>query len=174
MALTDWVQTAAVIYFAWQQNHIFKQQNQIIANQSERTAVPSEASRLRFVVRYWPTLAMIAVMLLTGYDIYDRHHPGFGYDPTRAWDISKPLENVYNAHYINQAVLLDGKHFIGCSFDNVTLVYQGKGGYVLENSQFSKRNGELTSRLASSNRIVTSAMSLSAQMDALNGCKTGV
>jgi len=75
MALTDWVQTAAVIYFAWQQNQIFRQQNQIIAKQSKRTDVPIETSRFRFLARYWPTITMIGLMLLTGYDVYDRHHP---------------------------------------------------------------------------------------------------
>jgi hypothetical protein len=73
MALTDWVQTGAVIYFAWQQNRIFRQQNKIIANQSKKTAMPIETSRFRFLTRYWPTITMIGLMVLTAYDIYDRH-----------------------------------------------------------------------------------------------------
>ncbi len=177
MSISDWttiISGAGGIFLLWQQNQIFKRQNMIFAVQAGQATMQPEPSRLAWLKRYWPTMVTVFLMLLVGYDIYDRHHPGFGYDPTRAWDDSKPLERVYNAHYVNQSVLLDGKHFINSSFDNVTLVYQGTGGFALENSQFSKHNGELTSRLASSNRIVTSALKLSAQLDEINGCKTGV
>jgi len=76
MAWTDWVQTAAVIYFAWQQNRIFKRQNEIIANQAERTAIPSKTSQAHWIERYWPTMIMVVLMALTAYDIYDRHANG--------------------------------------------------------------------------------------------------
>src|SRR5579863_3373714 len=76
MAVTDWIQTAAVIYFAWQQNRIFKDQNEIFANQARQGNVPGKTSRWLQFKRYWPTMAMVALMLLTGYDIYDRHANG--------------------------------------------------------------------------------------------------
>lgn len=74
MAVTDWVQTAPVIYFAWQQNRIFKRQNEIFATQGGQGAMPDATSRLLQLKRYWPTMVMVALMLSTGYDIYDRHH----------------------------------------------------------------------------------------------------
>jgi hypothetical protein len=77
MAVTDWVQTAAVIYFAWQQNRIFKRQNEIFANQAGQTAVINNASPLlKRLKHYWPTVIMVVLMALTAYDIYDRHTMG--------------------------------------------------------------------------------------------------
>jgi hypothetical protein len=71
---TDWIQTIAVIYFAWQQNRIFKRQNEIFANQAGQTAAQKNTSPLlKLLERYWPTLIMVALMALTGYDIYSRH-----------------------------------------------------------------------------------------------------
>src|SRR6266853_2326925 len=104
MALTDWIQTAAAIYFAWQQNRIFKRQNEIIAAQSKRTAAKVEISWTVRVKRYWPTYAMLALIGVTAYDIYDRHHTEFGYDPNLAWEDNKPLERVYQPHFTNQTV----------------------------------------------------------------------
>jgi hypothetical protein len=74
MVVTDWVQTVAVIYFAWQQNRIFKRQNEIFAAQAGQGAMPDKTSRLLQLKLYWPTMVMVALMLFTGYDIYDRHH----------------------------------------------------------------------------------------------------
>jgi hypothetical protein len=71
MVLTDWIQTGAVIYFAWQQNQIFKRQNEIFANQVGRPATQTNTSQvLKLLERYWPMAVFVAI---TGYDIYDRH-----------------------------------------------------------------------------------------------------
>lgn len=71
MVLTDWIQTGAVIYFAWQQNQIFKHQNEIFANQVGRPAIKTNTSQvLKLLERYWPMAVFVAV---TGYEIYDRH-----------------------------------------------------------------------------------------------------
>jgi hypothetical protein len=84
MAITDWIQTAAVIYFAWQQNRIFKRQNEIFANQTGQTAMQSNTSQLfKVLERYWPTVVMVGLMVLTGYDIYYRHANGV-FDPNVA------------------------------------------------------------------------------------------
>src|ERR1017187_2228451 len=80
MAVTDWIQTAAVIYFAWQQNRIFKQQNQIFADQAGHAAM-SKTSQTPWIARYWPTAVMVGLMGLTGYDIYARH----GAPPAVPW-----------------------------------------------------------------------------------------
>src|SRR5713226_1520698 len=66
--------------------------------------------------------AILALIGVTAYDIYDRHHTEFGYDPNLAWEDNKPLERVYQPHFTNQTVNVDGKNFIDPVFDNVTLV----------------------------------------------------
>ena len=74
MSLQDWVVIIAAIagvYLAWQQNQIFKQQNQIFATQAGQTIMPPE--RFHWIKRYWPTLIMVALFLLGVFDIYDRH-----------------------------------------------------------------------------------------------------
>lgn len=43
--------------------------------------MPSETSQMHWVVRYWPTMIMVALMALTGYDIYARH----GSPPVVPW-----------------------------------------------------------------------------------------
>src|SRR2546425_5007765 len=115
MGVSDWVnigEAIALIYFAYQQNQIFRQQNQILATQGGQAAMLSNASRLFWLRRYWPTMMMVFVILLVGFDIYDRHHE-FGYDPARAWDDSKPLERIFTHTFTNETVVLDNKHFIG-------------------------------------------------------------
>lgn len=73
MAVTDWIQTAAVIYFAWRQNRIFERQNEIFSNQSGHAAMPDKASQIPWIRQYWPTMVMVGLAALTGYDIYARH-----------------------------------------------------------------------------------------------------
>jgi hypothetical protein len=60
MDVTDWVRTAAVIHFAWQQNRIFKRQNEGFATQEGQGAVPDATSRLLQFKRYWPTMVMVS------------------------------------------------------------------------------------------------------------------
>jgi hypothetical protein len=74
--ISDWVniiEGVAIVYFAYQQNQIFKRQNEIFATQAGQGAMLDKSSRTLQFKRYWPTIVMVAVMLVTGYDIYDRH-----------------------------------------------------------------------------------------------------
>jgi len=64
--------------------------------------------------------------------------------PTTNWH--EPLKPIVSKHFKNEAVGLDGKSFIDCTFENVTFVYQGtmqaqftrcsrpnhKGGYIFQ------------------------------------------
>jgi hypothetical protein len=170
MALTDWVQTGAAIYFAWQQNRIFRRQNEIFAAQSEKTAVQSDSSWILRVRRYWPTLIMLVLIGLTAYDIYDRHHARFGYDPTQAWDDSKPLERVYPRTFTNETVVLDGKHFIDPKFDNVTFFYGGTGGVQIDNPKY-RTPGVV--RMESNNKVVATTITLATNFAAAMGCNSG-
>jgi hypothetical protein len=77
MAVTDWIQTAAVVYFAWQQNRIFERQNQILAG----SAAMPKTSQIPWVARYWPTMVLVVLVALTAYDIYIRH----GAPPVVPW-----------------------------------------------------------------------------------------
>jgi len=69
----------ATIYFLWQQNKIFKQQNEIFTAQAGMEKMPPEPASIR-LKRYWPMFAMAALTILTwaavGFDVYDRHHSG--------------------------------------------------------------------------------------------------
>jgi hypothetical protein len=75
----DWTTIATDcvgVYLLWQQNQIFKRQNEIFASQAGHPAMPSKTSLDTQLIRYWPTITMVALILVTGYDIYDRHANG--------------------------------------------------------------------------------------------------
>jgi hypothetical protein len=132
MPLTDWVQTAATIYFAWQQNRIFKKQNEIFAIQSGGTVMQSDSSWVVFIKRYWPTLVLVGLIGLTIYDIYDRHSN----TPTAdRWNEQlQSLESITNKRFINQQVELDGKRIENSTFIGTTLIYRGTRQFILANN----------------------------------------
>ena len=130
----------------------------------------SNASRLFWLRRYWPTMMMVFVILLVGFDIYDRHH-GFGYDPARAWDDSKPLEEVYKHTFENETVVLDNKHLVGPNkFDNVTIIYNGLGPFAVDDPTWVLHDGKMTSRIGSGNKIVTQTIELAMGVARASGC----
>lgn len=58
----------ASIYFGWQQNRIFKEQNKIFATQAG-FEMP-ENVRSRKISTYWPTIAAITVAALVGFSLF--------------------------------------------------------------------------------------------------------
>ncbi|MFZ0960996.1 MAG: hypothetical protein WAO35_08820 [Terriglobia bacterium] len=64
------------LYFLWQQNQIFKKQNEIFATQVGIKMPPKKSARSR-LVRYWPMLAMALLMIATwmavALDHYSQH-----------------------------------------------------------------------------------------------------
>ena len=79
MTVSDWgnlITDAAIIFYARQQNQIFRQQNQIFASPGQQVMVSKTAPYFSWIRRYWPTMVMIALMIVPGYDIYDRHMHG--------------------------------------------------------------------------------------------------
>lgn len=117
----------------------------------------------------WVFLLLIT-WLAIGYDFYDRHY-AFGYNPARAWDDSKPLQRMYPRAFKNETVVLDGKHFINPSFDNVTFFYSGIGPVQVDNPTFIHHEGGKL-RVESNNKIVTTAILIEAAVLGAAGCKT--
>ena len=77
--LTNLVVGLALIYFGWQQNQIFKRQNEIFATQAGIEMPPPRKSRMAVVLQYWPLLAMVALAvamwLAAAYDRMVTHSP---------------------------------------------------------------------------------------------------
>jgi hypothetical protein len=84
----DWTTIATDcvgVYLLWQQNQIFKRQNEIFASQAGHPATPSKTSLDTRLKRYWPTVIMVVLILMTGYDIYDRHADGAATNGAVPW-----------------------------------------------------------------------------------------
>jgi hypothetical protein len=90
-----------------------------------------------------PRGIMVVLMILTwavvGYDIYERHTTKGLSRPFTPQYLNQQLspnwgsykyEDVYNHPFANETVRLDGKRFLGCTFDNVTFVYQGTAPFT--------------------------------------------
>jgi hypothetical protein len=69
------------VILLYQQNQIFKRQNDIFAAQAGPLAM-SKTSQASWIARYWPTAVIVGFMGLTGYDIYARHD---GAPPAVLW-----------------------------------------------------------------------------------------
>lgn len=128
MSIGDWTNVVVgltSLYFLWQQNQIFRRQNEIFAVQAGASKMPSESAKLR-IWRYWPMLAMSVMTLgmwaAVAYDIYDRH----SITDSKRWlsrDAELPI--IYAHSYLNEAIEIDGKKFDRCSFENVKLIFHG-------------------------------------------------
>src|SRR3984893_15621974 len=77
--------------------------------------------------------------------------------PTTDWD--KPLSQVLRQHYKNETVLLDGKNFIECTFENVTLLYQGTRPLQMINCKKIPAEGFLVT-VRTDNPVVFTALSI--------------
>lgn len=123
--MTDLILIVAAIastYLQWQQNQIFKRQNEIFADQAGKRTMPTETAKALRFKRYWPTMVMAVLILFVGYDLYDRHKtPDY-----KTWHSPKE-ETVYAKSFMNETVELDGKKFDRCNFENVKLLYHGLG-----------------------------------------------
>jgi hypothetical protein len=97
MNASDWsnlIQGVASVYLLWQQNQIFKRQNDIFASQAG-TKMP-EGTRLSRVKIYWPLVAMSVLVVINfvtlGYISYDRHQPVQNVSTTQAADGNPPAQ----------------------------------------------------------------------------------
>jgi hypothetical protein len=97
------------------------------------------ARRVQAVVAnsYWAftplALVLLATIILTGREL------GWigGKAPLQViFDPNAKLEQVFARTYHNQAVQLDGKEFVDCTFDNVTFFYHGDAPFLLTEAHF--------------------------------------
>lgn len=95
----------------------------------------------------WVSLVLIT-WLGIGYDYYDRHsHEVFE---------DKPAQTVVSRQtFQNQEVQLDGVKYAGCTFKNVTFVYNATRPYELINNQFIGVN-----RLTTNSKQVSATVGL--------------
>jgi hypothetical protein len=133
---------------------------------------PAEAGVQRLVVA--GIVAMVFTWAFLGYDIYDRHYRsqptttaanGVTFVNQAAWD-HYALNQVWSKTFANQIVLLDGHEYINCTFNNVTLEYDGTAPARLTTSHFVKGSNV---GLGSKNAVVNQTMLI---MDGLS--KLGV
>jgi hypothetical protein len=68
-------------------------------------------------------------------------------------------ENVLGHHFFNEVVVLDGKHFANCTFENVTLTYQGKGPVQMVNSRLI-RHADSIVKIHTDNVVVQQTLSI--------------
>ena len=81
MSAADWsviAESIVGIYLLWQQNQIFKKQNEIFAAQAGKSITQPESFTRVALRRYWPMLTMGLLMVLTWTAawaaFYDRHY----------------------------------------------------------------------------------------------------
>lgn len=130
MTVSDWGGLffgAVSVYLLWEQNQIFRRQNEIFAGQAEGQNVPSDL-RPRSFRRYWPLIAMAVLAFLTwsaiGYDYYDRRTSASFLMKPAEWD-NYPSKEIKGQHFSHETVVLDGNNFTDCYFDQVTMSYEG-------------------------------------------------
>jgi hypothetical protein len=73
------------------------------------------------------TLVLLLSWGMSGISLYRslQPKPGMNLKATAdAWATYR-YEPVLGRHFFNEAVVLDGKHFANCTFENVTFIYQG-------------------------------------------------
>jgi hypothetical protein len=92
--------------------------------------MPSKAlTNIAWLQRYWPTALMLLALLMTAYDVYDRH-------ATPHFDRAAKLELVTDKAFRNERVNIDGKEFRNCTFDDVSLVYNGHAPVMMVGDTF--------------------------------------
>jgi len=78
-----------------------------------------------------------------------KHPPNFS---TTDWD--RPLQKMFRRKYKDEVVELDGNHFIECTFENVTMRYQGRRPYMATKTQFIGTLPEISVKITSDNPLV--------------------
>jgi hypothetical protein len=84
----------------------------------------------------WPYVPAILVGLAAVIWIYKTlRGPSVGKGPFPAWSEPYKFEIISGQTFASEHVSLDGKSFVGCKFNQVTLVYDGTAPYHLNGCQ---------------------------------------
>jgi hypothetical protein len=138
---------------------------------------PVEARLQRLVVA--GIVALILTWIFLGYDIYDRHRSqtlittasGVTYIDKDAWD-HYAINQVWSKTFTSQIVPLDGFEYVDCTFDNVTLEYDGTAPARISTGHFTKGSQV---RLQSKNAVVNQTMLIMSTLaQVTGGAATGV
>ena len=120
--------------------------------------------------KQYPRIIMAVLMLLTwaavGFDLYDRPPtlPLIVESSGRMQFRNTELTDVRGRNYLNETVILDGKRFLGCTFDSVTFYYEGTAPFEIGGNQFIRHDGTLRWRIGSHNPSIQQALIFLDQM----------
>lgn len=129
MGMKDWLSLIPGFlgaFLLFQQNRILRQQHPKPARQGG-----AAISRVSKVQRFWPMIAMAALMILTWAAVIT--------DYFMDHDMPKHVEalnDIYDHAYLNETVVLDGNFYHHCTFENVTFEFDGKKHFGMQSSVF--------------------------------------
>ena len=72
-----------------------------------------------------------------------------------SWDSTRQMEIVDHQSFVNQRVSIDGKSFINCDFENITIAYNGVAPFSFRDNRF---RGKIA--LYSENESITGIVAL--------------
>lgn len=78
----------------------------------------------------WVAIGIAASLLLSSWGFYRSLHAIPGFDP------NPKLDPVVNKTFVNEIVVLDGKDFTHCTFENVSFVVTGQRVFAISHSTF--------------------------------------
>ena len=117
-------------------------------------------------------MIMAILMVLTwgavGIDLYSRSRR-----LSRAWEMW-PMKRIVGKKFTGETVLLDGKEFINCEFNNVTFEFQGKAPTRLLNSRIRRTGkGNPMISLKSSDPVIAHTLLLVTMLNEAAGLTGG-
>jgi hypothetical protein len=102
---------------------------------ARRSSISSETNILRPIPIFAGILLALG-FLVSGLTLWSAWHPSSDIVHFPRTDIEH-LKYVHGKHFINEEVRVDGIHFDSCTFDNVTLTYDGTDVVASSNSRFN-------------------------------------
>jgi hypothetical protein len=149
------------VYLGVKANQIFQRTNEIMERQValEHPGTTMMKTKPPPWRTYWPLVAMGLLTILTwsavGYDIYDRHSQPVSAMPD--WGGYK-YKDVWNETYTDETVVVDGKSFHNCKFNNVSFEYDGLAPFLID--RIPALDVGATSRITTHNPIVMDCINL--------------
>ena len=85
---------------------------------SDKPLITGAFNLATFLSNHWLLVVSIPIFLLVFFPLM--------------WDRIKGLEKIFNRHFSNETVVIDGKHFIDCTIHNCTISWNG-GNFTFDN-----------------------------------------